>query len=440
MDDLLMMHQDKDKLELESLQICAYLSSLGWTLSLAKCELTPSMEIQFLGWMWSSGTLTLRMTREMQASILRSLHEWDNRVMKHVTVSSKALGAIIGSLNFLRAQIPRASLYLRNLQSALTVMVASVGWTGSSTVSNKVSSEIHFWLRNVQYNTPYSFALRVSRARLTTDASEGGWAGHLEIGVLLWHTFGFYFPADGLTSSNQRETAAVLRSLLFFAPYLQYYQIHGLTIRSDNLVTVFNLQRQGAGPALLYLTREIFSILTTHDIRLHVTHIRGIENVLVDALSRLEITGDYQLKQEVYDNCVTLLGVTPTIDLFAHCQNSKCSRFVSLPGVRAAGATALDAFDVADWSRELAYIFPPVQIIDRVLMRLLMDEATAVLVVPKWTSQPWWGLLRPMIRTVVELGNSDLVLNPGPGMTESESEKKLPPGLFLMALVSGKKE
>jgi hypothetical protein len=227
---------------------------------------------------------------------------------------------------------------------------------------------------------------------------------------------------------------------LFFAPYLQYYQIHGMTIRSDNLVTVFNLQRQGAGPALLYLTREIFSILTTHDIRLHVTHIKGVENVLVDALSRLEITGDYQLKQEVYSNCVMLLGVTPTIDLFAHCQNSKCPRFVSLPGVRATGAAALDAFDVPDWSKELAYIFPPVQIIDRVLMRLLLDEATAVLVVPKWTSQPWWGLLRPMIRTVVELGNSDLVLKAGPGMTECESEKKLPPGLFLMALVSGKKE
>jgi hypothetical protein len=290
----------------------------------------------------------------------------------------------------------------------------------------------------VQYNTPFCFEVRVSAARLTTDASEGGWAGHIEIGYLLWHCFGFYFQDDGLTSSNQRETAAVLRSLTYFAPVLQHFQIRGLTVQCDNLVTVYNLQRQGAGPALLRLTQKIFSILTAQDIRLHVCHIPGVQNVLSDALSRLEITGDYQLDPEVYRNSMAMLRFTPTIDLFAHCQNKKCQRFVALPGVRAAGATALDAFDIQDWSKELPYIFPPVQVIDRVLQRIALDKATAVVVVPKWTSQPWWGLLRPMTISVVELGDSSFVLLPGPRMRESESQKKLPPGVFLMALVSGR--
>jgi hypothetical protein len=312
-------------------------------------------------------------------------------------------------------------------------MVSSVGWTGSSSVNHKVISEIRFWLRNAQYNTPYCFELRSSQARLTTDASEGGWAGHVEIGSLLWHCFGFYFPEDGLTSSNQRETAAVLRSLTYFQPILQHFQINGLTIQSDNLVTVYNLQRQAAGPALLHLTREIFKTLTALDIRLHVSHIPGVQNVLTDALSRLEITGDYQLRPEVYRSCVAMLRVTPTIDLFAHCQNNKCARFVALPGIRASGATALGAFDIQDWSRDTAR-----QVIDRVLQRILRDRVTAVLVVPKWTSQPWWGLLRPIAITVVELGDSKAVLIPGPQMKESESEKKLPPGVFLMALVSAR--
>jgi hypothetical protein len=179
-------------------------------------------------------------------------------------------------------------------------------------------------------------------------------------------------------------------------------------------------------------------LLYKYDIRLHVSHIPGIQNVLVDALSRMEITGDYQLRPEIYQTCTAMLRVNPTIDLFAHNQNNKCPRFVALPGVRSEGAVALDAFDVQDWSKEVAYLFPPVQIIGRVLQRILDDKAVAVIVVPKWPSQPWWGLLRPIALSIVELGESKDVLLPGPRMRESDSDKKLPPGLFVMALVSGR--
>jgi hypothetical protein len=38
-------------------------------------------------------------------------------------------------------------------------------------------------------------------------------------------------------------------------------------------------------------------------------------------------------------------------------------------------------------------------------------------------------------KAVLELGNAKEVLIPGPLMKQSPSEKKLPPGLFLMALI-----
>jgi hypothetical protein len=37
MDDLLLMHQDKEKVELYTFQIAAYLQCLGWTISIEKC-------------------------------------------------------------------------------------------------------------------------------------------------------------------------------------------------------------------------------------------------------------------------------------------------------------------------------------------------------------------------------------------------------------------
>jgi hypothetical protein len=68
-----------------------------------------------------------------------------------------------------------------------------------------------------------------------------------------------------------------------------------MTIRSDNSVTVFNLQRQGAGIALLRLTRKIFSLLLEMDIQIESCHIPGKDNNLADALSRMHTAGGYSL-------------------------------------------------------------------------------------------------------------------------------------------------
>jgi hypothetical protein len=71
--------------------------------------------------------MTLRMTTEMRKTILQMLREWLDHALRSDTVGCKALGGLIGSLNFLRAQIPRASLYLRTLQSVLAAGVRLLG-------------------------------------------------------------------------------------------------------------------------------------------------------------------------------------------------------------------------------------------------------------------------------------------------------------------------
>jgi hypothetical protein len=92
----------------------------------------------------------------------------------------------------------------------------------------------------------------------------------------------------------------VLRGLIHFKDFLKRLGVKAMTVRSDNAATVCNLQRQGAGVALLQMTKEIFKLLQQLDIRLAVAHIPGKENDFVDALSRLEVTGDYALKPEVF--------------------------------------------------------------------------------------------------------------------------------------------
>jgi hypothetical protein len=190
MDDLLLMHQDRAKLELYTLQIAAFLQSLGWTLSLKKCQFTPSLTAEFLGWLWSSQSLTLQMTPKMRSAMLQLLRQWLGHALRNDKVNCKALGSFIGSLNFLRAQVPRASLYLRSLHSALSTAVSLVGWTEYSSLSPRVLSELRFWSRSVQYNTLHCFEQGRSRGCMNTDACDDGWASHLVIGNQQWHTSG----------------------------------------------------------------------------------------------------------------------------------------------------------------------------------------------------------------------------------------------------------
>jgi hypothetical protein len=109
-----------------------------------------------------------------------------------------------------------------------------------------------------------------------------------------------------------------------------------------------------------------------------------------------------------------------------------------MPGPLAETAVILDAFSCR-WDSETPYVFPPVQIIDRVLQKIQMEKVTALLVVPKWPSQPWWTLFCQLAKSVLELGKTEFILSPGPAMTTSSTEKKLPPGLWLMALVGPEK-
>jgi hypothetical protein len=183
------------------------------------------------------------------------------------------------------------------------------------------------------------------------------------------------------------------------------------------------------------MTREIFKLLQTLDIRLSVSHIPGITNVLADAFSRMEVTGDYALRPDVYLNAIRTLETCPTIDLFAHSGNNKCPRYAALRGRLAGQAEILDAFSIP-WGNEVPYIFPPVQLIQAVLQKIQWERITALVVVPHWPSQPWWGLLRPMAKVTLQLGKTEHVVIPGPAMTASETVKKLPPGLLLLVLVS----
>jgi hypothetical protein len=129
---------------------------LAWTLALGKCEFTPAQVITFPGWRWNFELLTLTMTSETRSALpLFTLDLWIHRAAGGERVKSRARGSIIGCLDFLHGQIPRANLYLRTSLSLLTAAVNSTGWN-DSVEGDRLEVSIVAAERVVQYAIRFS--------------------------------------------------------------------------------------------------------------------------------------------------------------------------------------------------------------------------------------------------------------------------------------------
>ncbi|KAA6312038.1 MAG: hypothetical protein EZS28_055998, partial [Streblomastix strix] len=109
-DDILLIHQNKQILKTQTMEIMKTLEQFGWTISIDKCEIEPKQVITFLGWIWNLREMNIRMSEERKSKMVQALKDWCNIIYKSKNVKIRQLAALIGRLNFLRPQIKEASL------------------------------------------------------------------------------------------------------------------------------------------------------------------------------------------------------------------------------------------------------------------------------------------------------------------------------------------
>ena len=56
------------------------------------------------------------------------------------------------------------------------------------------------------------------------------------------------------------------------------------------------------------------------------------------------------------------------------------------------GCTHVDAFSI-NWSTYAFYAFSPFSLVSRCVQKIIQDKAKGILVVPLWTTQPWFPLV-----------------------------------------------
>ena len=84
----------------------------------------------------------------------------------------------------------------------------------------------------------------------------------------------------------------------------------------------------------------------------------------------------------------------PEIDLFARRVNAKCKKFISWH--RDPDSIAVDAFTIS-WKDIYFYAFPPFSMILKCLQKIRIENASGIMIVPDWPSQPWYPLFRELL-------------------------------------------
>jgi hypothetical protein len=435
-DDIWIGHMDVVYLRSVVPLIIQFLERLGWLINRKKSELTPARAFKFLGWNWDTRLMQVQLTKERRMKLRTAVEKTMRWAERAQVVRVRELASVIGQLSAARLQFSHASLYLAELNLVKTRTVKLLSWNGMVRMNRSVLTDLLWWKKVLSANVPASLLTPEIQGEVWTDASPLGWGAQAE-----WMTEtgekkellsqGVW---DNQWSSNKRELVAVQRALMFYARAQMTQHIKDWMVHSDNMTTVYNLNRYASARSLIPPMRRLMVFLTEMGMSVRAIHIRGVDNGKADSLSRLSRSGDYSLSASVLESATREMKVNITCDLFASRRNAKHNKYCTL-AVNDKHSLARDAFSIRWKDLGLPLIHPPVPLLLRCVKRVRTERICAILVAPHWLGQPWSNALEMMTVKEVVLGLSQEVLQPGPQMIRNHD--KLPPGTLMAYLVRG---
>ncbi len=256
-------------------------------------------------------------------------------------------------------------------------------------------AELHWWVNNIGAANKKVYQASPD-VILYTDASGAGWGAKIENGI---STCGIWSHDESVKHINCLELLAIHLALLSL--FKNRNNIH-VRIMCDNTTAVSYINEMGGCKSLECnaIAKMIWSWAITKGIWLSASHISGSVNVDADNLSRnLNLNLEWMLSANTFQKIITVYG-QPDIDLFASRLNAQLEDYISWkPDPR---ARFIDAFTI-DWSCFFFYAFPPFCMVSRCVQKIIQDQATGILVVPLWTTQPFFTVVLSLLVAVPRL-------------------------------------
>lgn len=387
-----LLHQLNRRLLLQDLESSwRRLLSLGLLLNPEKSELVPSQDFTFVGMNFLTAEDRIRVPPARARDLLTLVSCFSRRSQ----VTAREFLSLVGVLNAAADLVEQGRLHLRPIQFYLLDR-----WRPHKdplgewiAVRQPLIQHLSWWLDPSRLREGVSLTPPTVSLHLITDASHAGWGAHLEpLGLMV---SGTWSHAETDLHINNLEMRA---ARLAISAFREQVQDQCVLLSSDNTTVVSYVRRQGGTHSLPLFqeTRRLFSMCSDLRISLQAKHIPGRLNVLADSLSRKKqlLPSEWSLHQEVANLIFAEFG-HPMVDLFATRLNHRLPLYVS--PVLDPAAWALDALTL-DWTRLVAYAFPPFVLIPQVLRKIRSSECQILLVAPWWPQRPWFSDLMGLLR------------------------------------------
>ncbi|KAA6403823.1 MAG: hypothetical protein EZS28_000641 [Streblomastix strix] len=310
-DDIHLIHQDKQILETQSIEIMRTLEQFGWIISEEKCETEPKQIIIFLRWILNLRYMNIKISEERKLKKIQALKDWYNVVYKSICMKIRQLAKLIDRLNFLRTQIKEAPLYLMELDKAKTQALKIKSWDESMIINRTIIRELKLWIKRIGDNQPESLINKTKTSMLTTDASPQGW------GATLIYDNQMELIQHDCRSEKEAEMTANLQEDARSSSLYTFRQ-HNSSLR------YLEIESEG-----IPVRKNITCILPSEKTST-TKHNPGKMNSTTDSLSRLCRSGDYTLKDGMIQMICKTQNYIPQMDIFATQYNKLINNYVKV--------------------------------------------------------------------------------------------------------------
>ena len=263
----------------------------------------PTSRLVSLGILIDSTVMECSLPPDKLSELVAELLTWSSRKK----CIKRELLSLIGKLNFACRIIPAGRIFLRRLIDLSTTARLPHHHISLNTEARR---DVAWWLKylplwNGRAIIPDPFWSRSPDLELFTDASGG-------VG------FGIYLQGrwlNGSWPSNRsiqwKELYPIALSCLLWGPL---WRGKKLLFHCDNQ-SVVDIWAKGSSrdPLLMHLVRSIFFCAASHQFSVLVSHIRGTDNSIADALSRLQMLRFRQLAPQADLEPTPLPPTAPTL-------------------------------------------------------------------------------------------------------------------------------
>ena len=371
-DDWLLWHTNQSILITDTSEAISLLQGLGFVINFKKSSLKPSQRIIHLDAICDrvAGTITPapRQITTLRSNLRTLLAKFSTRNLQ------KALGCISFAAPLTHQGLFRLREFIRLSRGTRL------------TISSDFRTSILWWMKESECFTPTPWRNPPASLTLWTDASVQAWGAVTSTNLTISKR---WTKAHHALHISHKEALAILLALR----ELDLQPNSSIIVRSDSKAACSLVNKQGSNRSdkLAIIAKMLVSFLEQKQLFLKAVHLPGHLNTWADSLSRTEpVATEWCLSERSFRN-LPQLEQPLQIDLFAHPGNTKLPTF-GCP-FRHPQVTVVDAL-TSDWNNWTSiYLFPPRNLLPKVLEKLATYRGQGILIVPFVPLAPWWTLI-----------------------------------------------